>query len=172
MTNYGAVSVSGFPPKYRFILILFLLFLTIVPCVSGAPTNPAIQDTHLDATNATPMSIWAATALIGLVLFLWTLKARMLASELEADAIISILAWIPLGYTVPTSFAVDRLVGVFAVRGSTGVYTMMEDHIVYSFPIIGIVYGILTFAAVLNTMRILSLHKRLSSGINEKRGDD
>lgn len=139
-------SLSGF----------LLVFVLISPVSAIANTSVT---SHIDNSGTTPFSIWATAALIGLVLLLITLRSRSLTTELEADAIISVIAWVPIGFTSVTSFAVDRIVGTYIVVGSTT--DILENHIIYHFEVIGILYGILLFIAIINTVRIISLHKAL-----------
>ena len=84
----------------------------------------------------------------------------MSIAQLESDLAISVIAWVPIAYTAVTSFAVDRVVAAFALTSGTS-YTVIEDHIIYHFDAIGILYGIGILIAIINTVRIVSLHKAL-----------
>ena len=116
--------------------------------------------THIDNSAGTPFSLWAAAALIGLGMFLYTLQTRTSTAQLESDIAVSVIAWIPLAFTAVTSFAVDRIVSAFALSSGTS-YTIIEDHIIYHFDALGILFGALTLVAIINTIRIISLHKAL-----------
>lgn len=136
------------------ILIILLLFSP-----ASAIANTSVT-THHDNSGTTPFSVWFTSAIIGAGLFLYTLRSRTQSSELEADAIISVIAWVPIGFTAITSFSVDRIVSSFATSDVNG-YTILENHIIYHFDAIGVLYGIGVLIAIINTIRIISLHKAL-----------
>lgn len=136
--------------------LLTILFL-FSPVSAIANTSVT---THLDNSGTTPFIVWFTAAILGAGLFLYTLRSRAQSSELEADAIVSAIAWVPIGFTALTSFSVDRIVSSFATADTVG-YTILENHIIYHFDIIGVIYGIGVFVAIINTYRILSLHKKL-----------
>ncbi|MDD3019797.1 MAG: hypothetical protein PHX61_02300 [Alphaproteobacteria bacterium] len=153
------------------LLVLTVLFILIIPvCASDINFTPQFNTTedvvhynvtsHIDQSNTTPIEIWASSALLGLILFCLTMKTRKESAELEGDAILSVLAWIPIGYTAYTSFAVDRITA-YGVTGTLNNYVLMENHVIYHFDVIGVLYVIFFFAAIINTYRILTLHKAL-----------
>jgi len=165
-------------PKPFNLLLLLIAFLVIIPAASALTTSnfstafPAGDIVRfntsyvLDRSNATPWELWIASGIIGLILFLLTLKTRLNTSDLEVDAIISVLAWVPIGYCSYASFAVDRLTswGVtsqFACGGDTTINTfvLLEQHTLYSEPIIGILMAVFFLVAIGNTIRILTMHK-------------
>ena len=136
----------------RIPFLLFLLSSAILP-------NACAVDvvTHIDNGAGTPFTLWAAAGLLGLAMFMYTLQTRTSTAQLESDLAISVIAWVPLAFTAVTSFAVDRVVAAFV--SSSG--TIIEDHIIYHFDALGILFGILTLIAIINTVRIVSLHKAL-----------
>lgn len=136
------------------LLTVLLLFSPV-----SAIANTSVT-THLDNSGTTPFAVWFTAAILGAGLFLYTLRSRTQTSELEADAIVSVIAWVPIGFTALTSFSVDRIVSSFATSDATG-YTILENHIIYHFDIIGVLYGIGVLVAIINTIRIISLHKTL-----------
>lgn len=135
--------------------LLFLLSSAILP-------NACAVDvvTHIDNGAGTPFALWAAAGLLGLAMFMYTLQTRTSTAQLESDLAISVIAWVPIAFTAVTSFAVDRVVAAFALTSGTS-YTVIEDHIIYHFDAIGILYGIGILIAIINTVRIVSLHKAL-----------
>lgn len=139
--------------------LIALLALIILCSPVSAIANTSVT-THIDNSGTTPFTVWFTAAALGAGLFLYTLRSRTQTSELEADAIVSVIAWIPIGYTALSSFSVDRIVSSFAVSDASG-YTILENHIIYHFDIIGVLYGAGMLAAILNTIRIISLHKAL-----------
>lgn len=136
---------------------LFIVLLLFSPVSAIANTSVT---THLDNSGTTPFTVWFTSAVIGAGLFLYTLRSRTQTSELEADAIVSAIAWVPIGFTALTSFSVDRIVSSFATSDTMG-YTILENHIIYHFDVIGVLYGIGFLIAIGNTFRIISLHKAL-----------
>ena len=153
------------------LLVLTVLFVLVVPvCAADVNFTPQFNTTedvvhynvtsHIDQSNTTPIELWAVSALLGLLLFCLTLKTRKESAELEGDAIVSVLAWIPIGYTAYTSFAVDRITA-YGVTGTLNNYVLMENHVIYHFDVIGVLYLIFLFAGIINTYRIITLHKSL-----------
>jgi hypothetical protein len=174
--------------------ILLLLISLVVPCVSAiaVPNYTPIfnidggdqgtdfvhynESTRLAsqvAPNTTPWEHWILAGLIGLGLFilslLWSLN--MTTPYVESAAIISAIAWVPIGFCSYASFAIDRIAGsgvtsqvsiteaAKVVQSHEFVY--MESHLIYSEPIIGILMLAFLVVAILNTVRILALHKVL-----------
>jgi hypothetical protein len=95
--------------------------------------------------------------ILGLILFLLSLNASSVPADVEIDAIISVIAWIPIAFCAYASFSVGRIVG-------TGIQT------IYSMPTIGVLMMVFLVVAILNTVRIIALHKVLQ-GKNEVRND-
>lgn len=126
--------------KHLFV-VLFLSALVTLPAM-------ALDTTTLDPGTATDWNVWALSGVLGLVLFLLSLRATASTAEVELDAILSVMAWVPIAFCSYTSFAVSRVT-------STGYVT------VYSHWIIGVLMFVFGIAAVLNTVRIIALHKVL-----------
>jgi hypothetical protein len=151
------------------IIVLSFALLLIAP-VSAANFTPDITDedvhynitTHFDPRTTTPFDIWILGAILGLLLFFWTLiGSPVTTSDLERDAVISVLAWVPIGFTALTSFAVDRITSSGVVATTTSGIVLLENHVIYHFDILGYLFGILVLVAIINTFRILALHKSL-----------
>lgn len=138
--------------RRRIPFLLFLLSSAILPHACAVDVV-----THIDNGAGTPFTLWAAAGLLGLAMFMYTLQTRTSTAQLESDLAISVIAWVPLAFTAVTSFAVDRVVAAFV--SSSG--TIIEDHIIYHFDALGILFGILALIAIINTVRIVSLHKAL-----------
>lgn len=122
----------------------------------------------LNLGNSQPADIWILSGLIGLGLFLLSLRSRTSSMELEVDAIISVLAWAPIAFCSYASFAIDKMdaYGVTSQVAYAKVnsiqdheYVMMTHHTIYSEPIIGFLMVIFLIVAIANTIRIISLHK-------------
>lgn len=154
MNKDRAVSVRGRSPIYR-TLLAFIIFCSLF---QGALAAGVVDvTTHIDKTGATPFQIWAVMAIVGPALVLLTLRARLAPAELEADFVMSVAAWIPIAFTAYSSFAVDRIVSSFMT--STG--GIVENHVIYHFDLFGYGYAVLLLIAVLNTVRIITLHNKL-----------
>jgi hypothetical protein len=93
--------------------------------------------------------------------------------DLEINAIISVLSWVPAGFCAFAAFSIDRVTG-FGVTSQifnqttmaqatfyNHEYVYMENHLVYSEPLIGLLMIVFTFACVANTFRIVAQHKAL-----------
>ena len=94
--------------------------------------------------------------ILGWILFFVSLTPAKDTGELERSAIISVIAWIPIGFTAYASFAVDRLT-------STGIVgnDVIESHTIYAFDVLGVLYAIFFIVAIVNTIRIVALHRAL-----------
>ena len=154
VSGSGKKSADFNSHKYRILLILSSLLLA--PTVYAAGVVDVT--THIDKTGTTPFSIWAVMALAGPALLLYTVHTRLTPAELEADFIVSVAAWVPIAFTAYSSFAVDRIVSSFMLSGQ-----IVENHIIYSFDIFGFGYAILLLVAILNTIRIIILHRKFTA---------
>jgi len=110
----------------------------------------AADTTTLDPGTSTDWNLWIISGLIGLALFLLSLNPPASKVSVEVDAIISVMAWIPIGFCAYASFSVSRVVG-------TGYQTL------YSMPVIGVLMFAFLAIAVINTLRIIALHRMFSS---------
>ena len=150
---------------------LLLIGLLLLVCVGqGADFTPEVTGdsvhynvtTRIDTSNATPFDIWILAAILGVVLFFWTIIGQQKTQgDLERDAVVSVLAWIPIGFTAYTSFAVERITSAGSATTTASGIVLLENHVIYHFDAIGIIYGILFVVAIVNTVRILALHKSL-----------
>jgi hypothetical protein len=132
-----------------------LVFLLVVSLLVGIGT--AADVTTLDPGTSTDWNLWVFAGVLGLILFLLSLNASSAPADVEIDAIISAIAWIPIAFCAYASFSVSRIVG-------TGYQTL------YSMPTIGVLMMVFLVVAILNTVRIIALHKVLQ-GKNEVRND-
>jgi hypothetical protein len=147
--------------KY-YLAVITCLALIIIPASAISSNTSTSVITHLDNSGTTPFPLWAASALIGLGILIYTIRSRSSTPELEADAIVSGIGWIPLIYTALTSFSVDWIVSsVIQINETAYQAEIIEDHIIYHFDTIGFIYWFLFIVAIVNTIRIASLHKAL-----------
>jgi hypothetical protein len=168
-------------PILPLLLVTALLIIAFpVSAVTNLNFTPAFDSddqvhynvsSHIDTSGATPFEVWGVAALAGLVLFFISLKVSTSTAEIERDALISVISWIPLAFTAYTSFAVDRITfygaaGLVESQAANGAiqfheYTLLENHVIYHFDVIGILFAILFVIAIINTIRILAIHKSL-----------
>ena len=157
----------------RLTLTLAITLATLL--LLAAPVSAAYNATTITHINtlgtATPFDIWVFAQILGWILFFVSLTPAKETGELERSAIISVIAWIPIGFTAYASFAVDRLT-------STGIVgnDVIESHTIYAFDVLGVLYAIFFIVAIVNTFRIIALHKALrlesDGGSGMMRGQD
>jgi hypothetical protein len=138
--------------KLKNVILIGLLLATLVPGVL------ALDTTTLDPGTSTDWTLWVLSGLIGLFLFVASLNAAVSSTEVEIDAIISVMAWIPIAFCAYASFNVSRVIGV-------GVVTL------YSYGTIGMLMMAFLVVAIGNTIRLILLH-RVFTGEPQKQGDD
>ena len=117
-------------------------------------TRTLSQTLALNTDTSTDIYIWAVAGLLGLILFLISLRPSHSSDEIIINAIISIIAWLPIGFCAYTSFNVSRIT-------STGYQTL------YSYGTIGILMYAFLAVAILNTIRLIALHSVFTGSDNE-----
>jgi hypothetical protein len=151
-------------------LLLVTALLLIAFPVSAVDFNPQVTGdsvhynvtTHIDTSNATPFDIWLLAAVLGVVLFFWSVIGKPQSTgDVERDAVISVIAWVPIGFTAYASFAVERITSSGTVSTAASGIVLLENHVIYHFDVIGIIFAVLFVIAVINTIRILAVHKAL-----------
>lgn len=149
------------------LLILAILFCITLP--ASAEFTPVISNdsvhynvtSHIDPGTSTPFDIWILAALLSFVLFFISLTTPKSTAEGERDAIISVMAWVPIAFTAYASFAVDRVTAAGTTTTSESGMVLLENHVIYHFDVIGILFAVFFIIAVVNTIRLLSIHKAL-----------
>lgn len=165
MQTTCAVSGMG-KPIYRTLLAsLRSLVATLLLFPMASAAGVVDVTTHIDRTGAVPYSVWAVMAVAGPLLLLYTVRTRLIPSELEADFVMSVAAWVPIAFTAYSSFKVDRIISSFMTT-SGGI---VENHLIYTFDIFGYGYGVLLLVAVVNTVRIVLLHRNLQVAVDNER---
>ena len=150
--------------KILLALFLITILITTVSAQNWTPsfdtTDKAIynQSSSIDNSGSTPWEMFLASGLIGLGLFLFSVRPRASAMELEVDAIIGTISTVPIGFCAWAAWNVDRITGS-GVTSQNGIYVMMVNHTLYSFPIIGILMAVFCVIAIANVFRILAQHK-------------
>ena len=159
----------------RKLLLVFLIFLLLLPIVqANISTNGTYSQSFNDTSQvrintstsfytypATNWVIWIISGFLGLGLFLLSLRTAQTKSGIEINTVISVLAWIPIAFCGYASFAVDRM-SSYGVTSQAGEYVLLENHIIYSFPVIGIVMFVFLVVAIINTVRLITLNKMFS----------
>ena len=131
------------------------LLLLVLVAMMAAPAFAA-DVTTLASTNTVDWNIWILSGLLGLVLFLFSLRASASVAENELDIIVSFMAWPAIVYCAYASFHVSRVI-------ASGVVT------VYALPEIGILMMIFLLVAIFNTIRLFAAHSVLK-GDQTQRG--
>jgi hypothetical protein len=148
----------------RYIFYGLLIMYLVVASSSGALLNRTFdtsdvvivnQTFSLSDSQATPFLIWAAAGYLGIILLILSFFSFPNGEE----GLLSILAWIPLAFTMFTSFSVD-IVNGSGFTGSSGVYVLLENHTIYSFRTIAILFFIMLVFAFGNTYRIWANQKK------------
>jgi hypothetical protein len=116
----------------------------------------AADTTTLDPGTSTDWTLWIISGMIGLFLFLMSLNTATSSAEVEIDAIISVMAWIPIAFCAYASFNISRVV-------SAGTVTL------YSQGTIGMLMAAFLAVAIFNTIRIVVLHKVLRGEPEQER---
>lgn len=172
------------PPLYLF--SIFLLFvLVITPSVAAVSNNTYTLGSNdlvrynvsvsQAPTSSTPWDLWIISGFLGLVLFIYSLRSRTASADVEVDAIISVLAWVPIAFCSYASFAIDKLTS-YGVTSQVQVptcgdteqiqqFVLMEQHLLYTQPIIGVLMLVFLLIAIGNTLRIISLHRALQGQV-------
>ena len=131
--------------------LMALLAIGLIAVVTAAPQTVITNKTYvLNPPGTTPFNIWAGAAIIGLLLLL----VSFLKFPSGEEGLISIVAWIPIGFAMLTSFAVDRITSTGYSMDAAGTPILIEIHTVSNYSSIAIALLILLVFAIGNTYRI------------------
>lgn len=140
--------------------------------------NSSIQIQDIVAPNTTPWEMWIGSGLLGiglllLALFL-TMRSNVGIPEHERGIILCVLSILPLGFCSFASFAIDRITGfgvTSQIVNTTAIvpqgsinnheYVYMENHLIYSEPLVGLMMVVLVFVAIGLAFYFMSTHKVL-----------
>lgn len=122
-----------------------ILYVSVVLAML-IPGALAADVTTLDPGTGTDWNLWIISGLLGLILFLASLRVATGSADVEIDAIISVLAWIPIGYCAYGSFHVNRYI-------APGIIT------IYSQAPVGMLMFAFLMLAIGNTLRLVVLHR-------------
>lgn len=113
--------------------------------------------------NATPFEIWVLAGILGVILFLLSLRPSEDKGDIGRSIVISVMAWVPIAFTALTSFAVDKMTAI-ALTSDDG--TLMETHTIYSYDLIGYIFGAFLLVAIANTLRLVMLQSAFRESDN------
>jgi hypothetical protein len=145
----GIFILSGLNPSEQHNIII-----TTAGDSGSNITRTLSQTLALNTDTSTDIYIWAFAGVLGLILFLISLRPSHSGDDITINAIISVIAWLPIGFCAYASFNVSRITG-------TGYQTL------YSYGTIGILMYIFLAVAILNTVRLIALHRVFSGSDQE-----
>ena len=119
----------------------------------------------LYSLNATPWEIWLLAAAAGAFLFILSLRPSETSDQNSQNIVLSVMAWVPIAFTALTSFAVDKMT---AVTLTSDDLALLESHTVYSFDLIGYLFGLFLLFAIINTFRLVALRREFNVEITER----
>jgi len=128
-------------------LKLGVIFLAALALVSNAS---AAAITELQPFGYLDWDLWVLSGLLGMVLFLYSLNPTKDPDQLEMDAVVSIMAWIPIVVCMFGCIVAGRLVALGTVY-------------LYSHMMFALVCGVWLILAIINTIRIILQHRALTS---------
>ena len=139
------------------ILMVMLIGVILVGTVSADINTTNVY--VLDESGTIPFSVWAGAIILGLVLIIISF-VHFPAGE---EGLVSILAWIPIGFAMFTSFSVDMVAGAgvgAGLAGTTDVTTVVV-HNIHHFDTIAVALMVLLAFAIGNTYRIAANQRKL-----------
>ena len=152
--------------KLSSVLIASLLLLALAGTASAASLNYTSTFNGTDVVrvnqsivqdptggSAVPWDLWVLSGLLGLALVILALiKPRLYRMDYEINIILSVIAWPFFWYwTWGAIKGIDRIVGTsMTTAGSTAI--MITQHILYSFPVLGVIGVAADVAAIFVTV--------------------
>ena len=115
--------------------------------------------------NATPIEVWVLAGLLGVILFILSLRGVESKGDIDQGVSLSIMSWIPIAFTALTSFAVDKMT---AVTLTSDDMALLETHTVYSFDLVGYIFAVFLLVAIINTFRLVALRREFNIEITER----
>ena len=146
--------------KLSIIPVAILIGFILVGVTSAVPATVNTTRVYiLDESGTTPFNVWAGAILLGLALIIISFVHFPHGEE----GLISIMAWIPIAFSMFTSFAVETVSGTgvgAGLAGSTDI-TSVEVHTVHHFDVPAILLLIMLAFAIGNTYRIYANMKAM-----------
>lgn len=149
----------------RYLGYVFLIVFLLVQGVTAANVThdmPASQNLTvnktftLDGGGTTPVTLWLGGIVLGIVLILLS----FVHFDGGEEGLVSIMAWIPLAFSMYTSNTVDAITNAGLAASASGI-TQVESHTIYQFNTIQILCMIMLAFAIANTYRIWVSQKKL-----------
>jgi hypothetical protein len=136
-------------------IIITYLGATTSQLTTTTNATYTVMPVTLDPGTSTDWYIWILSGILGLVLFLFSLRPNHSGDDIVINAIISVMSWLPIGFCAYASFNVSR------ITTDTGFQTL------YSYGTIGILMFVFLAVAILNTVRLILLHRAFSGSEQE-----
>jgi hypothetical protein len=165
------------------LILLFLLLALLTGTVSAAnytstfPSTDTViinQSTVQDPTpNSTPWTLWLISGCVGLILIVIALiKPRLYHMDYEINIILSVMAWPFFWYwTWGALTSIDRVIGM-GMSSTGGTSTMITQHILYSFPVLGWIGMMADVAAVFVTVLLIGQFKLFKENEENQRSEN
>jgi lysylphosphatidylglycerol synthetase-like protein (DUF2156 family) len=119
--------------------------------------NLTVNKTYtLDSSNSTPATLWVGAIVLGVILVILS----FLSFPNGEEGLVSIMAWIPIGFAMYTALSVDSITNAGTVASSIGI-TQVESHTIYQFNLIAMLLMIFLAIAIGNTYRIWVSQKKM-----------
>ena len=145
-----------------YVLLLVFLLTQGVTAANVTHDMPASQNLTvnktftLDGGGTTPVTLWLGGIVLGIVLILLS----FVHFDGGEEGLVSIMAWIPLAFSMYTSNSVDAITNAGLAASASGI-TQVESHTIYQFNTISILCMIMLAFAIANTYRIWVSQKKL-----------
>lgn len=174
------------PPRYLllFCIVIFILLAPVCAEVTAqwdyafnnsydtAHYNISVQRQDHISPNTTPWELFIGSLILGIVLFLYSIRQTSTLQDLEASIIIAVMSIVSIGYCCYASLSIDRITGygvaatAFPMTNTTE-YVYMENHLTYSEPVISILMLVFFFVAIGYTIYRVARHPAFVSGGSE-----
>jgi len=145
-----------------YVLLLVFLLTQGVTAANVTHDMPASQNLTvnktftLDGGGTTPVTLWLGGIVLGILLILLS----FVHFDGGEEGLVSIMAWIPLAFSMYTSNSVDAITNAGLAASASGI-TQVESHTIYQFNTISILCMIMLAFAIANTYRIWVSQKKL-----------
>jgi hypothetical protein len=137
-------------------ILLALILVGLIAGASAAPQTVIMNKTYVnEPPGTTPFNIWVGAIIVGIILMMFS----FLKFQNGEEGLISIMAWIPIGYAAFTSFAVDRITSIGYSADALGTPILIEIHTIGDYGTIAILLIVLLVFAIGNTYRIWASQK-------------
>ena len=126
-------------------VVLSCLLISVVSAQANVTKTYIIEP-----PGTTPFNLWGGAILLAVVLCI----VSFIRFPKGEEGLVSILSWIPAGYAMFTSFAVDRITSTGYSVDASGVPVLLETHTVSSYPTIALLLMFFLAFLIGNTYRI------------------